>query len=179
MDAVKKDITSLSDDGLCGDRSTLFRLPNLTMFWGFRPALRKMQEEGSISAADEPPKLRIKSTVFLLPIRTTTACGLDIDNSSIQELQVISGTFNAEYGNAMSGIVNTVTKEGGRDYHGSLNVYGSDYLSDFTSYFPNVDHYNPGHNYQGSLSGPLPFTGDMITFFANGRYVYDPGYLRL
>ena len=40
--------------------------------------------------------------------------GIDIDNSSIQELQVISGTFNAEYGNAMSGIVNTVTKEGGK-----------------------------------------------------------------
>ena len=40
--------------------------------------------------------------------------GVDIDNSSIQELQVISGTFNAEYGNAMSGIVNTVTKEGGK-----------------------------------------------------------------
>ncbi|MCZ6701800.1 MAG: TonB-dependent receptor, partial [Ignavibacteria bacterium] len=35
--------------------------------------------------------------------------GIQIDNNSIQELQVISGTFNAEYGNAMSGIVNTVT----------------------------------------------------------------------
>ncbi len=38
--------------------------------------------------------------------------GIQIDNNSIQEFQVISGTFNAEYGNAMSGIVNTVTKEG-------------------------------------------------------------------
>ena len=38
--------------------------------------------------------------------------GLQIDNYSVQELQVISGTFNAEFGNAMSGIVNTVTKEG-------------------------------------------------------------------
>ena len=28
--------------------------------------------------------------------------GLDIDNSSVQELQVISGTFNAEYGQALS-----------------------------------------------------------------------------
>ena len=42
--------------------------------------------------------------------------GLDIDNSSVQELQVISGTFNAEYGQALSGIVNTVTKEGGRSF---------------------------------------------------------------
>ena len=35
--------------------------------------------------------------------------GIEVDNSSIQELQVISGTFNAEYGNAMSGIINIVT----------------------------------------------------------------------
>jgi hypothetical protein len=85
--------------------------------------------------------------------------GIDIDNSSIQELQVISGTFNAEYGNAMSGVVNTVTKEGGRDYHGTINVYSSDYVSNFTDYFTNIDHYNPAANYnfQGNLSGPIPF----------------------
>ena len=105
--------------------------------------------------------------------------GIDIDNSSIQELQVISGTFNAEYGNAMSGIVNTVTKEGGKGYHGSLNVYSSDYLSNFTSYFTNINHYDPftNYNFQGSFSGPIPFTDDKITFFDNIRYVYDDGYL--
>ena len=105
--------------------------------------------------------------------------GIDIDNSSIQELQVISGTFNAEYGNAMSGVVNTVTKEGGRNYHGTINVYSSDYVSNFTDYFTNIDHYNPAANYnlQGNLSGPIPFTEDMVTFFANARYNYDDGYL--
>jgi|CZKP01.1.fsa_nt_gi outer membrane receptor protein involved in Fe transport len=105
--------------------------------------------------------------------------GVDIDNSSIQELQVISGTFNAEYGNAMSGIVNTVTKEGGKDYHGSINIYGSDYVSNFTSYFTDINHYNPATNYnfQGNLSGNIPYTDNMITFFVNGRYVYDEGYL--
>ena len=38
--------------------------------------------------------------------------GLEIENAGIQEVQVISGTFNAEYGQAMSGIVNVVTKDG-------------------------------------------------------------------
>lgn len=105
--------------------------------------------------------------------------GIDIDNSSIQELQVISGTFNAEYGNAMSGIVNTVTKEGGKNYHGGLNIYSSDYVSNFTSYFTNINVYNPltNYNYQGNFSGPVPFTNDMVTVFLNGRYVYDEGYL--
>jgi len=105
--------------------------------------------------------------------------GIDIDNSSIQELQVISGTFNAEYGNAMSGIVNTVTKEGGSSYHGTINLYSSDYLSNFTNYFTYINHYNPltNYNYQGDLSGPIPFTNNIVTFFVNGRYIYDDGYL--
>ena len=35
---------------------------------------------------------------------------VEIENNAIQELQFISGTFNAEYGQAMSGIVNIITK---------------------------------------------------------------------
>lgn len=105
--------------------------------------------------------------------------GIRIDNSSVQELQVISGTFNAEYGNAMSGIVNTVTKEGSPKYFGTLNIYVNDHLSQFTSYFPHIDRFNPvsSYNFQGSLSGPLPFTNNKLTFFMNGRYYYDDGWL--
>ncbi|HIB05750.1 MAG TPA: TonB-dependent receptor, partial [Candidatus Marinimicrobia bacterium] len=36
---------------------------------------------------------------------------VEIENNAIQELQFISGTFNAEYGQAMSAIVNIVTKD--------------------------------------------------------------------
>ena len=38
---------------------------------------------------------------------------LIVETGSIQELQVISGTFDAKYGQAMSGVVNTVLKSGG------------------------------------------------------------------
>ncbi|GAB4287406.1 MAG: hypothetical protein Kow0098_03910 [Ignavibacteriaceae bacterium] len=105
--------------------------------------------------------------------------GIEIDNSSIQELQVISGTFNAEYGNALSGIVNTVTKEGGNEFKGDIKIYSSDYVSNFTDYFTNIDNYNPvaNYNFQGSLSGPIPFTNQAVHFFASGRYVYDDGWL--
>lgn len=105
--------------------------------------------------------------------------GIDIDNSSIQELQVISGTFNAEYGNAMSGIINTVTKEGASDLSGDVQLYTGDHLSNFTDYFYNIDHFNPftDYNARASLSGPVPFTGKRVTFFVNGRYNSDDGYL--
>ena len=34
-------------------------------------------------------------------------------------MEVISGAFNAEYGQAMSGVVNIVTQEGAQAFHGS------------------------------------------------------------
>ena len=40
---------------------------------------------------------------------------LKVDRSLLQEVQVISGTFDAEYGQAMSGVVNAVLKQGTRE----------------------------------------------------------------
>lgn len=43
----------------------------------------------------------------------------------VQEMEVITGGFNAEYGDAQSGIINIVTKEGGGAFHGEFRVeYG-------------------------------------------------------
>ena len=43
--------------------------------------------------------------------------------SSIEEMVVITGTYNAEYGNAMSGIVNLVSKSGDNNHVGRLRVF--------------------------------------------------------
>ena len=104
--------------------------------------------------------------------------GLNIENESIQELQVISGTFNAEFGNAMSGIVNVVTKEGGSDFHGSIKAYTGDYVTNDDDIFYNLDQVQPKDNYsvQASLSGPVPLLGNKLRFFATGRHNYDDGY---
>ena len=48
-----------------------------------------------------------------------------INQNAIQEMTVISGTFNAEYGQAMSSVVNIVTKEGGDDFHGRFEFTSS------------------------------------------------------
>lgn len=44
----------------------------------------------------------------------------NINLNIIQEIQIMTGGFTAEYGNAQSGIVSIVTKEGGDQFHGSL-----------------------------------------------------------
>ncbi len=101
---------------------------------------------------------------------------IDVDNNSIQELQVISGTFNAEYGNAMSGIINTVTKEGGRKYTADIQVFSGDHLSNFDTYFYNISDFKPTQDYstRASLSGPI---GKNFSFYATSRYNYSDGYL--
>jgi outer membrane receptor for ferrienterochelin and colicin len=45
-----------------------------------------------------------------------------IENNNIQELQVISGTFNAEYGRSLTGVINMVTKDGGDKFKGFINA---------------------------------------------------------
>ena len=67
-----------------------------------------------------------------------------INLSSIQELNIIKGGFNAEYGNVRSGVFSVVTKTGGiSEYHGSADIrvappqlkHGGPSLVDTTNYF--------------------------------------------
>lgn len=51
-----------------------------------------------------------------------------LDKYAIQEMQTITGGFNAEYGQALSGVVNIVTKDGGDVYRGRFE-YESDMLN--------------------------------------------------
>jgi hypothetical protein len=123
-----------------------------------------------------------------------------VEKNVIQELQVVSGTFNAEYGQAMSGIVNIITKEGGRKTAGNATAYIGDYASGHDVYTvlkkvgTSVDpvrgtvseiedrdnplsRFNPVADGDFTLSGPVPGLGDRFSFFANGRYFSDEGYL--
>jgi hypothetical protein len=104
---------------------------------------------------------------------------VEIENMAIQELQVISGTFNAEYGRAMSGVVNIVTKEGGDELGGELSLALGDYLSDHTRIFYNIDDANPADivDFQASVDGPVPGLGERLNFFSSGRFLTDDGYL--
>ena len=101
----------------------------------------------------------------------------EVETNAVAELQVISGTFNAEYGQAMSGVVNIVTKEGGDAYHGEISSYFGDYLSSHTDVFHHIDKINPTYNIQGSFSGPVPFLKDRLKFFISGRYYDSEGYI--
>lgn len=98
--------------------------------------------------------------------------------NSIEEVQVLTGTFNAEYGEALSGIVNQVTKIAGEEFKADISFYSGDYISSNTEVFQNIDEISPAdvYNIQGNLSGPVPALG-FLTFFLSGRYNHDDGYI--
>ena len=102
-----------------------------------------------------------------------------VENDAIQELQVVSGTFNAEYGQAMSGVVNIVTKEGGQQISGEISGYLGDYVSSNNDVFANIDEVslNGITNVQASLGGAIPRFGGKLTLFTSGRYYADQGWL--
>jgi len=82
---------------------------------------------------------------------------LNVDRSLLQEVQVISGTFDAEYGQAMSGVVNAILKQGTETFEMNAEVLVGGWL------FPGQeearltdDTFRPAaiQNYQISASGP-------------------------
>ena len=111
----------------------------------------------------------------------TNSLAVNISNKALEEMKVVSGAFNAEYGNAMSGIVNLQIKEGGSDYHGSVSTYSGDYFSNSTNIFLNIDDINIKANtvLEGTINGPMPLLskGNKFTFNVTGRYSNSDGYL--
>jgi len=71
-----------------------------------------------------------------------------INNDAIQEMSLLSGAFNAEYGNALSGVVNIVTRDGGDVFSGKLEGRTSEF---------GLDRYTNLHENRvnGSIEGPI------------------------
>ena len=105
-----------------------------------------------------------------------TSATVDIQPEAVQDLEVITGTFNAEYGRAMSGVVNIVTRDGGPEFEGSVSYGGSSYLTDNTDIFIGIDpSLNSSQDIKLSLGGPV--LGNKVTFFTNVRSQKNNGHL--
>lgn len=89
--------------------------------------------------------------------------GVAIDNNSIDQLQIITGGFDAEYGESMSGVVQIVTKSG------DLNKYNSQFEVISDAAFAS-SKYDWGYDkYYANFSGPIPgLKNKNATFFWDG-----------
>ena len=105
----------------------------------------------------------------------------NLEVEAVKDLEVITGTFNAEYGNAMSGIVNAVTKDGSNEHNGSFNSGFSTYITENKrngeEVFVGLDPFgiNSNSDLKFSLSGPV--IKDRLYFFTNFRTQDVSGHL--
>ncbi|TFH00510.1 MAG: TonB-dependent receptor, partial [Calditrichales bacterium] len=91
-----------------------------------------------------------------------------INNDAIQEMSLLGGTFNAEYGNALSGIVNIVTREGGDKIDAKLEARTSQFGIKRYSDLEEV-------RINGFVSGPI-FT-NKLKFFVSAELNNTGSYL--
>jgi len=110
----------------------------------------------------------------------TNSLAVSVSNKALEEMKLVSGAFNAEYGNAMSGVVNVKIKDGGKNYDGSLSYYSGDYNSGASDIFPNISDqsFSANSTLDAFISGPvLPMFGDKLTFNISLRKSQSEGYL--
>lgn len=102
---------------------------------------------------------------------------INLEKEVVQDLEVITGTFNAEYGKAMSGIVNMVTKDGGNQFHGSAYIHAGNYITGNKDIFTGLknSHFDRIMEYKAQLEGPI--FKNTLSFIANIRHVKDDSYI--
>jgi hypothetical protein len=97
---------------------------------------------------------------------------------AVSEFRVVNNSFGTEYGRALGGIVNVVTKTGTNDLHGSLYGYLQNRVADSKGLLTVApyDAYRRGQ-FGGTLGGPIH--KDKTFFFANyegQRFAESPTY---
>ena len=100
--------------------------------------------------------------------------GTHIQLGSVEELVINRGGFNAQYGEAMSGVVNIVTREGSGSLSGTLRAataMQSQYNLASGGY--GETSAGRGGRLEGILSGALPWLEDRGGYFLSGQVLSD------
>lgn len=99
---------------------------------------------------------------------------------SVREFKVQSGAFSAEFGRTGGGVVNLVTRAGGKDFHGALYEYFQDgdlnangwqrnrrgNLASGTAVLPRIDIRR--HQFGGTIGGPI-----LLPRFGEGGKIFN------
>ncbi len=111
------------------------------------------------------------------PFDNSQAVG--IATNAVQEVSVSAGTFSAEYGNALSGVINYVTKEGGNELSGTFKTWTGDHVSSKKNVFYGIDKLDPLNKsrMEATLGGPIPGMNNKMKFFLSGVVQKDKGFL--
>jgi len=88
---------------------------------------------------------------------------MEVSTLSVETMSMVTGGLDAKFGNALSGVVNVVTKEGGQKFGGAVRFLTDDFgRQDKT--FTNYDRLE----YQ--FGGPMPLKG--LTYSISGDFLF-------
>jgi hypothetical protein len=94
-----------------------------------------------------------------------TRIASQISQDAVQEFEVVSTNYSAEYGRAIGGIVNTVTKSGGNQLHGTAYWFFRNRTLDARDPYASFNPPEVRHQTGASIGGPL--VKDKLFYFLN------------
>ena len=109
---------------------------------------------------------------FFSEERGRTRAGYSSAKAAVQEFQVNTSNYSAEYGRAAGAVVNTVTRSGGNDYHGEGYFYDRNNDWGATNPFTTLTTQNPDGTFS---TNPYKPTDDrkIYGFGLGGRIIRD------
>lgn len=88
--------------------------------------------------------------------------GIELDKEAIDNIVISTGGFSAEYGEAMSGVVNIVTKSGKKDRYSGMIIMETDEM------FSQENILNTGYSkYNIGIGGPVPGFKNTMSFYSS------------
>ena len=105
----------------------------------------------------------------------------ELNDFAIEQVDIKTGVFDAEYGGAMSQMVNVITRDGGEKIEGSLRIQSSNLTNlgnmfELNNDFSNTrlaiqkqDYLRDFREISGGIGGPVPFTKNKVKFIVSGH----------
>ena len=155
------------------DTDYLKKVPVLTTTRTYQTVL---QEAAGVVGAGNPNVMggNILENVWLVDgvnatDSVTHTFSLNLNYDAIQEINLQTSSYDAEYGRASGGIVNVITKSGGNDFSGSFDIRftSSDFSEKGDFFDPDVA---PSESFPiaGTLGGPI--LRDRLWFFVGTQH---------
>ena len=129
----------------------------------------RFENSPSVGASSAPENNYIIDGLSVTDPRYGTS-GVNLTMNFVQEVQVLTSGYQAEYGRSTGGVFNVVTKSGGNDFHGNLFNYNRN-----KSWTPDdverrrykelvtLSERSSSYDFGGSLGGPI--ARDKLWFF--------------
>ena len=102
-----------------------------------------------------------------------TAAETTLGVETVREFRVVTNSFPSDYGRAMGGVINVVTKSGGNELHGSAFEFHRNSALDARNFFDPLSGPPPFHRNQFGFSAGGPVDTNRTFFFAGGEWLRD------